>query len=322
HGFDVHLSVRGDPQQSGSLVERRALENLGGAEDPQSYREGSGRRELARWITAPENPLFWRTQANRLWARVMGRGVASTTDDLGALGIPPENRPLLDYLASQLRAEPSRRALLKSIVLSRTYGMVSAHPDPQAEVVDATNGYWHRANQKRLSAESIRDSILAVSGRLDRHVGGASIPVHLTDFLTGRGRPGGNGPLDGNGRRSIYIKVCRNFLPSFLTAFDFPMPATTVSDRSVSNVPAQALALMNDPFVHEQARLWGESSLKEAEEIGLADAIELMWQRSFGRIPSAEELAMAREFVEGKGVEGWADLAHALIQAKEFRFIR
>ena len=82
------------------------------------------------------------------------------------------------------------------------------------------------------------------------------------------------------------------------------------------------LALMNDPFVHEQARLWGESSLKEAEEIGLTDAIELMWQRSFGRIPSAEELAMAREFVEGKGVEGWADLAHALIQAKEFRFIR
>ncbi len=322
HGFDVPLSVRGDPHQPGDLVERRALENLGGADTPQRFRNGSGRRELARWITAADNPLFWRTQANRLWARVMGRGVAATTDDLGAMGVPPENRALLDHLAVRLRDNPSRRALLRDIVLSRSYQMASAHPDPRAQQVDATNGRWHRSHQKRLTAESIRDAILAVSGRLDRKIGGTSVPVHLTDFLTGRGRPGGNGPVDGAGRRSIYIKVCRNFLPAFLTAFDFPVPATTVGDRSVSNVPAQALALMNDPFVHEQARLWGEKGMKVAEGEGLVAAIETMWQQAFGRLPSAEEVAMAREFVQEKGLEGWTDLAHALIQAKEFRFIR
>ena len=148
------------------------------------------------------------------------------------------------------------------------------------------------------------------------------MPVHLTDFLTGRGRPGGSGPVDGQGRRSIYIKVCRNFLPAFLTAFDFPIPSTTVGDRLVTNVPAQALALMNDPFVHEQARLWGERVMKSAEQGGQVAAIETMWQQAFGRLPSGEEVAMARQFVEEKGHEGWADLAHALIQAKEFRFIR
>ena len=321
-GFAVPLSVRGDPNQPGDLVERRALENLGGADTPQRFRNGSGRRELARWITATDNPLFWRTQANRLWARVMGRGVAATSDDLGAMGVPPENRALLDHLAVRLRDNPSRRALLRDIVLSRSYQMASTHPDPRALVVDAANDRWHRAHQKRLTAESIRDSILSVSGRLDLKVGGTSVPVHLTDFLTGRGRPGGNGPVDGHGRRSIYIKVCRNFLPAFLTAFDFPIPSTTVGDRLVTNVPAQALALMNDPFVHEQARLWGEKVMKSAEQGGQVAAIETMWQQAFGRLPSGEEVALARQFVEEKGLEGWTDLAHALIQAKEFRFIR
>ena len=90
----------------------------------------------------------------------------------------------------------------------------------------------------------------------------------------------------------------------------------------VTNVPAQALALMNDPFVHDQARLWGERVMKSAEEGELVVAIELMWQQAFGRLPSGEEVELARQFVTDKGPEGWADLAHALIQAKEFRFIR
>ncbi len=321
-GFDVPLSVRGDPNEPGEIVARRALENLGGADALENYREGSGREALANWITATDNPLFWRTQANRLWARVMGRGVAATSDDLGALGIPPRNLPLLDHLAIRLRENPSRRALLRDIVLSRSYQMASTHPDPRSKEIDAANDTWHRSHQKRLTAESIRDSILSVSGRIDRKIGGASVPVHLTDFITGRGRPGGNGPVDGHGRRSIYIKVCRNFLPPFLTAFDFPIPATTVGDRMVTNVPAQALTLMNDPFVHDQARLWGERVMKMSEENGLVAGIESMWQQAFGRLPSGEEVEMAREFVSDRGQEGWTDLAHTLIQAKEFRFIR
>ncbi|MDE0960416.1 MAG: PSD1 and planctomycete cytochrome C domain-containing protein [Planctomycetota bacterium] len=318
-GFDVALSIRGDHKQPAALISRRAIENLGGLFAAKII--GSGRFELAGWITAKENPLFWRAQANRLWARVMGVGLAPTSDDLGAMGVPPAMPKLLDHLASRLRDHPSRRALLRSLVLSRTYGMASIAGDPRASTVDPENRHWHRAHQKRLGAEALRDSVLAVSGRLDRREGGASVAVHLTDFLTGRGRPAASGPLDGAGRRSIYIKICRNFLPPFLTAFDFPTPATTVGDRGRTNVPAQALTLMNDPFVHEQARLWGERSESRAEQEGLSSAIEWMWQEAFTRLPTAEESALARQFIEKNGDDGWSDLAHALIQAKEFRFI-
>ena len=130
------------------------------------------------------------------------------------------------------------------------------------------------------------------------------MPVHLTDFLTGRGRPGGSGPVDGQGRRSLYIKVCRNFLPAFLTAFDFPIPSTTVGDRLVTNVPAQALALMNDPFVHEQARLWGERAMKSVEDGVLTVAIDTMWQQAFGRAPSGRKSPWLASLLVRKGWKG------------------
>ena len=115
---------------------------------------------------------------------------------------------------------------------------------------------------RRLEGEAIRDSILKVSGRLNPAMYGPSVPVYLTPFQDGRGRPG-SGPLDGDGRRSIYLAVRRNFLSSFLLAFDTPSPFSTVGRRTVSNVPAQALILMNDPFVHQQADLWAKRVLAE-----------------------------------------------------------
>ncbi len=321
-GFDTPLAIRGDHRQPGQMITRRTIEGLDRIEDRDLYQQGSGRLAMANWITHRDNPLFWRTQANRLWARVMGEGLATTTDDLGAMGIPPENQRLLDHLSCRLRDHRSRRQLLRSLVLSRTYGMSSSVADPRAEVVDPQNRRWHRAHQKRLGAEAIRDSVLAVSGRLDLRSEGPSVPVHLNDFLTGRGRPGSSGPEDGDGRRSVYISVRRNFLPSFLTVFDFPTPATTVGTRDRTNVPAQSLTLMNDPFVHGQVRLWGEKLHRRSEEHGTEATVEWMWWQAFGRPPAAEEIKMAKEFIGEKGVAGWQDLAHTLVQAKEFRFIR
>ena len=133
---------------------------------------------------------------------------------------------------------------------------MSSSPESESVRIDPENKLLHHHPVKRLTAESIRDAILCASGQFNPSVGGPSVATHLTEHMTGRGRPGASGPLDGDGRRSIYLEVRRNFLSPMLTAFDLPVPATTTGRRSRSNVPAQSLVLMNDPFVHEQSRLW------------------------------------------------------------------
>jgi hypothetical protein len=206
-------------------------------------------------------------------------------------------------------------------------------PPDGGEQADPQNLLFHRANVNRLEGEAIRDAILAVSGRLDRKQFGASVPVHLTPFMQGRGRPANSGPLDGDGRRSIYIAVRRNFLPPMMLAFDTPVPFSTVGRRNVSNVPAQALILMNDPFVVEQAKLWAKKVLADRGKTP-EQRIERMYLEAFARSPAPPELRAAVEFLGSQAREygigddqvanderAWGDLAHVLVNAKEFQFI-
>jgi hypothetical protein len=222
----------------------------------------------------------------------------------------------------------STKALIREIVQSETYRMAS-ELDPAAAELDPDNLLLHHAPRRRLEAEAIRDSILAVSGGLQADLGGASVPVHLTDHVQGRGRPEVSGPLDGDGRRSLYIGVRRNFTTPFFRVFDFPPPATTMGKRSVSNVPAQALALMNDPLVLGEARRWAERVLAEpgrSDEQRVAE----MFRAALAREPDPVELAEALDFVNqrrgsyGAGVRDprpWADLGHVLFNLKEFIFL-
>ena len=318
---DEVLWRRGNHRDPGPTVRRRFLESLAG-DDWHSFTGVDSRLELARRIVAPDNPLFWRTQANRIWLHLMGRGLVPTPDDLGALGIPPTHPRLLDHLAGRLREQPSVKGLIRSIVLSAAYRMSSRHPDDEAAVADPDNGLYHRGEVKRLEGEALRDSILAVSGRLDGKRFGPPVAVHLTRFLEGRGRPGHSGPVDGDGRRSIYLAVRRNFLVPMLTVFDFPIPSATFGKRNVSNVPAQGLMLMNDPFVHEQARLWA-TRIQSGEGDVSARVVEL-YRQGFGRSPTTSETVVALDYLGGFEDEskGWQDLCHAMFQAKEFRYIR
>src|SRR5205814_4474317 len=134
-----------------------------------------------------------------------------------------------------------------------------ATPEQAAKAItaDPQNKLLHRQNVRRLEAEAIRDSMLLVSGRLDRTTEGPGILPYLTEHQVGRGKPP-SGPLDGNGRRSVYLAVRRNFLNPMFTAFDYPTPFTTIGRRTVSNVPAQALVMLNNPFVLQQADLWAK----------------------------------------------------------------
>jgi len=242
------------------------------------------------------------------------------------MGQPPSHPELLDFLADELQKDGwSLKRLHKRLLLTRAYQMSSDPGDTATAERDPQNRLWHRMPLKRLEAEAIRDAMLAVSGRLDRTLYGPSVLPHLTPFMIGRGRPGQTGPLDGNGRRSLYISVRRNFLTPLFLAFDAPIPFSTIGRRSVSNVPAQALALMNNPFVVEQAALWARqtASVRETEE-----RVRVMYETAFTREPTEAELMCAREFLTGQAAshpEGadraWADLAHVLFNVKEFIFI-
>lgn len=318
NGVDDVVFVRGNPRAAGELAPRRGLEALDGpARIPHA--RGSGRLELASRLTdASRNPYISRVAVNRVWHHLFGRGIVASTDNFGVLGEPPTHPELLDYLATEFVKDGwSTKRLIRRLVLSSTYAMAS---DAAKTDADPANLLLHKFRLKRLDGEAIRDAILAASGRLDPTPGGPPVPIHLTQFLDGRGRPG-SGPLDGHGRRSVYLAVRRNFLSPFLLAFDTPIPFSTVGKRQVSNVPAQALILLNDPFVHGQAEVWGK---KLAATPGTADErITGMYRTCFARPPKPEELAACRATVEGKETDAaaWAELAHTLFNVKEFVYV-
>jgi hypothetical protein len=175
---------------------------------------------------------------------------------------------------------------------------------------------------RRLEGEAIRDAMLSVAGDLNDKQFGKPVPIHLTSFLEGRGRPEVDGPLDGNGRRSTYMGIRRNFLSPFMLAFDTPSPFSTMGRRSVSNVPAQALILMNDPFVHQQAERWATRILAEPGDV--QSRINRMYVSAFARSPSVDELKETSDFLMKHGAndpKSWSDLAHVLFNVKEFIYL-
>ncbi len=291
----------------------------------------AGASSLLSAVTARENPLFARVAVNRVWHHLFGGGIVRSTDNFGVLGERPTHPELLDYLAQQFIDDGySLKRLIRTIVLSRTYQMAS-RGDASASEKDPANRLFHRQNVRRLEGEAIRDAMLAVSGRLDETMHGPPVKVHLSEFMVGLGRPSESGPLDGNGRRSVYLEVRRNFPPPMLVAFDTPTPLGTVGRRNVSNVPAQALMLMNDAFASEQAVRWADRLSKE----GTAEAkIAAAYQQAFSRAPRDAEVATAREFLRKQDIEfgeksddrqfsqqAWRELCHALLNAKEFVFV-
>jgi hypothetical protein len=257
---------------------------------------------------------------NRVWHHLLGRGLVSTTDDFGLLGQAPSHPKLLDHLASDFQTDWSQKRLIRRIVTSSTYQMQSTHPDVYTENVDPDNVLVHRMSRRRLQGEAIRDAMLAISGELNETMYGPPISVHLTEFMTGRGRPGESGPLDGNGRRTIYQEVRRNFLHPMMLSFDLPIPHTCHGRRHDSNLPAQALTLMNDPFVAERASRWAhritDSKIPLDEE-----RITQMYLECFGRVPSKQETRQAVEFIADSPEGGWTDLAHVMFNSKEFIFV-
>lgn len=331
NGENEPLHIRGNHNnRSKDPVPRAILTALntpkGAGEQPAL---GSGRLALARRLASRENPLVARVMVNRVWHHLFGRGIVSSCDDFGVMGAPPTHPALLDHLAHSFMENGwSVKKLIRSILLSRTYAMSSA-PQAKGNEVDPENKLLHRMPILRLDAESIRDKVLAVSGRLDRRLFGKGVMVHITAFMRGNRSPGGSGPLDGNGRRSIYTEVRRNHLSSMLLAFDRPIPFMTMGRRVQSNSPAQALIMLNDPFVHQQVDIWAKRLLAQKDNSDEA-ILSQAYLEAFGRSVRKEEAAAASEFLaaqqklygEGEKLKAWYDLLHTLMNVKEFIFIK
>ncbi len=328
---DEHIFIRGSHKNLGEVVPRRMLTAISG-DDQKPLTSGSGRLELAKRLLDPSNPFPARVMANRIWLHLFGRGIVASADNFGVLGQRPTHPELLDHLAIQFVEDGwSIKKLIRSLMLTRTYQMDSEVNSAYADS-DPQNLWWHRMAIRRLEGEAIRDAMLTVSGRLDRTLLGPPVPVYLTAFMQGRGRPRG-GPLDGDGRRSIYTSVNRNFLSPMMLAFDTPIPFTTIGRRTQSNVPAQALILMNDPFVVQQAELWAKRTL--AEHPGSAETrIASLYESAFARLATEQEVQDGIEFLKTQAaayeaganwetdVRAWADLCHVLFNVKEFVFLK
>lgn len=324
------LSVRGSYTDFADEVPRGNIRLLGGAFGPE-VGDASGRLELARGIASDTNPLTARVFVNRVWLHLFGEGLVRTPDDFGHLGEPPLHPELLDYLAARFVADGwSLKKLVKLMVTSATWRQTST-TRPTALTKDAENRLWHQLPQRRLDAESIRDALLAVSGRLDPALGGEPIDPHRTAqdaakrlFI---------GPLDGNGRRSLYLKMTLMEPPKFLALFNQPIPKLTTGKRDVTNVPDQALALLNDPFVLAMAKHWSDRVLKDGALTPEARA-KAMFATAMGRPPQDAELArvvkLASRSAELHGIAPgvlmtcapvWQDVAHALFNLKEFIYV-
>jgi len=271
---------RGNPANRGPEAPRRFLEVLS-AGVPAPFTNGSGRLELARAIASPENPLTARVFVNRVWLHHFGAGLVSTPGDFGVRTEVPLHRDLLDYLAATFMENGwSTKKLHRLIVMSATYQQRS---DSTARnlTADPENHYLHHMNRRRLDFESMRDTLLAVSGNLDRQVGGLPVDLVAEPFPT---------------RRTLYGLIDRQNLPGVFRTFDFANPDTSNQARFYTTVPQQALFLMNSPFVLQQAK-----HLVERDEIAhtkietekIQSLYRLVWQRPAEK----SEVRMAEQFI-------------------------
>ena len=320
-----HVFIRGNHRNPGQVAERNILTALQTKLVPEM--SGSGRLQLAEQLLADDNPLVARVAVNRIWHHLFGRGIVESTDNFGVLGKTPSHPELLDHLATAFQSHGwSTKQLIRSIMLSKTYRLSSERSEA-AEAKDPTNTLLHRANIRRLQGEAVRDAILSVSGALSPDQFGSPMAVHLTAFMQGRGRPGNDGPLDGGGRRSIYIAVNRNFLSPFMQAFDVPPPVTTTGKRTTSNVPAQALIMLNNEFVNQQASRWASALLNS--ETSTPKVLAKAWYQLFGRPATESQVATLQAFAQGETAttvtelspEVLTEICHALLNTKEFLFL-
>jgi hypothetical protein len=336
---ETRVLIRGNVATPGKRVEPRFLAILGGkapAAIPVSFTVQARkhslkpmlaeyglqptmglRRELAKWIADKDNPLTARVMVNRIWQEYFGRGIVRSADNFGRAGVPPTHPELLAWLARDFVDGGWRvKRMHKRILLSKAYRMSSAATNQKGLALDADNDLFWRQNLRRLDAEAIRDSMLAVSGRLNPATGGRGVfPPLSKDVLATQSRPGfgwGQSSVEEQSRRSVYIYLKRTLMVPFLETFDYTNTAESVGTRPVTTVAPQALLLLNSEFADAQARHLALRIRREAGDVTIRQ-IERLFRVTLGRAPTAREAKIATELLKRKpGSDGAADPLQSL----------
>lgn len=342
----VHLLYRGDPGTPGKVVEAGfpavlcAPGQTAAVRPPDLQGDSSGRRlALARWLTSKDHPLTARVMVNRIWQHHFGKGLVVTPENFGHSGSPPTHPELLDWLAVDFREQGWRIKRLHKLIMTSTAYRQSAHRPAAAPAADPDNDLLWRMNLRRLEAESLRDSVLAVSGQLDRTIGGPPVPV--------QSNPDGlvlvpdKGPTPtSQWRRTLYLKTLRGshasgqgFKLSMLEIFDFPEMAINCTRRSTSATPLQSLALVNSKFMLEQARFFADRVSRDDAAAGKRVAAAFVL--ALARPPNPDEQKLCEEFLASQAnvylaekltadqaaARALADLCLMLLASNEFLYI-
>jgi mono/diheme cytochrome c family protein len=317
----ISVLDRGDVEQPREAVGPGALSCVTGLAStfPTGDSEGERRAALARWLSDPANVLVWRSIANRVWHYHFGRGMVDTPSDFGRMGGTPSHPALLDWLAITVRdGDGSLKRLHRTIVTSAVYRQDSGH-DEAAAREDGDNRLLWRQNRRRLEAEEIRDAILAVSGRLDRRMGGPGYdlfrfkddhsPIYDHDDPAWADRPDGR-------RRAVYRFVVRSVPNPLLECLDGADANAPVPSRSETLTALQALALQNDRFILAESRAFADQVGRECED--LRERIAIVFRRALGRAPTAPESEALAEYARTVSLAATCRLVFNL---NEFIFI-
>jgi hypothetical protein len=326
---DAQIRIRGNRRDLGDVVPRKNMEILG--DDRLPERAGSGRLELADWLTREENPLLARVMVNRIWQHHFSRGIVGTENDFGARGERPTHPQLLDWLASRFRENDySIKAMHRLIMASAAYQRSSSY-DARASERDPDSRLLWRFNHRRLSAEEIRDSMLFLSGNLDPEMGGEHpFPAVETWGFSQHAPYYGIYPTN---KRSIYLMQQRLKRHPFLALFDGADPNVSMARRELTTVPTQSLYLMNDEFVHEQAMGLAKRLIDDNSDAN--SRIDTAYRITLGRAANDDEREDASQFLaayreatieagqadNAREVVVWAGFARTLLTRNEFLFV-
>jgi hypothetical protein len=328
---DAALLRRGNPLTPGDIVPRCFPTFLAGDAQPPLPAGQSGRLELARWLTRPDHPLTARVIVNRIWRWHFGQGLVRSVDNFGLLGERPSHPELVDWLARRFVADGwSVKAMHRLLMLSAAYRM-SAERDPQAAEIDPDNRLLLRANVRRLEAESIRDSLLAVADLLDRTPGGPAI-THVKNRAFLFDHTSKDETTYSSRRRSLYLPVIRNHLYDVFQLFDATDATVSNGDRATTTAATQALfALNSDLIIDASQRL--AARLLDRADLDDAGRVRLLYLSAYGRQPTAREIERAKAAIARFDEElpagepgprralAWALFCHVVLAANEFVFL-
>jgi hypothetical protein len=324
----TYFLVRGDPESHGSLMKPGfvGVATYGNppTEIPRPDGRTSGRRlALAEWLGSQQNPLTARVAVNRVWSHHFGRGIVSTLDNFGKMGDLPTHPELLDWMAVEFMNRGwSFKQLHRLIMTSEAYQMTAAFDHGGNLGKDPENALLWRFRPQRLDAETIRDTMLAVSGTINLMMGGPPIFPNVPDAILDTEKTKGTWRNEPDGpkawRRSIYVYQRRSLPFPMFETFDHPDMNLSAAQRNVSTVPTQALTLLNNPFVLRQAELLAQRITSQAPD-DVARQVELGYQYALGRSATDLEKSLAVATVKSKTL---VDFTHVLLNLSEFLYMR